>query len=129
MSNSLKWILIGLLAFCAMIAFIGGITALVMKMMKGDAYELSLTEVRSTPSVVEFIGDPIQPGWFVLGSVSTSGPDGSAALEYSIHGSISDAKVYVYATKYAGEWVLDKLIVAPESSGERIVIIDSEKNS
>ncbi|MGI5308582.1 cytochrome c oxidase assembly factor Coa1 family protein [Rheinheimera sp. WS51] len=129
MKGNFKWILIGLLAFCVMASFISGIVVLVMKMMKGEAYDISLQAVRDNPMVIEKIGKVIDPSWYVLGNVNINGPEGSATIEYSISGEVSAAKVYVYATRHAGEWTLYKLIVAPENDGNRIIVIDSENNS
>ena len=94
--------------------------------MKGEAYELSLQKVKENDLVIQTVGLPIQPSWYLLGGMSTSGPDGSANFEYAIEGSISKAKVYAYATKKVGIWEIDQLVVAPVNNGERITVI-SEK--
>ena len=94
--------------------------------MKGDAYDLSLQSIRENSVVIEQIGRSIEPSWYVLGNISTNGPEGSAAIEYSITGETSKADVYVYATKHACEWVLNKLIVVPENDSKTITIIEDE---
>ena len=109
-----------------MAAFFVGIFMLVIKMLKGEAYELSLKEIRDNPAVVEIIGGEITPSWYALGSINTSGPDGSAAIEYGITGNISSGTVYVYATKYAGEWTLDRVIFSNANNGKRITVIENE---
>ena len=126
MKGNLKWVFIGLLVFCLMFALISGFVIFLMKIMKGDAYDLSLQSIRENSVVIEQIGRSIEPSWYVLGNISTNGPEGSAAIEYSITGETSKADVYVYATKHAGEWVLNKLIVVPENDSKTITIIEDE---
>lgn len=98
-----------------------------MKLMKGEPYQLSLTAVTEHAEVIELVGNPIIPSWYVLGSVHTSGPDGSAALEYSIEGSVASGKVYAYATKIIGEWHLDTVVVSVNQSNKRITVISARE--
>ncbi|WP_428241540.1 cytochrome c oxidase assembly factor Coa1 family protein [Gynuella sp.] len=127
MKKNMKWILLGVLGFVLFIGFIILIVMFVMKMMKGDAYHLSLAAITESSEVVKQFGEPLHPSWYVLGNVITSGADGSASLEYSIEGSRSSGKVYVYATRSVGEWVLDKVVVLNQVSGERIQVLDEAK--
>ena len=126
MKVNLKWVLIGLLAFLFLCAAISAAFVFLMKMMKGAPYELSLQIVREHPAVIQQVGPSIEPSWYVLGSVSTSGPDGSAALQYLVSGELSKADVYAYATKHAGEWNLDELIVVPKNESAKITIVSDD---
>jgi hypothetical protein len=123
MKNNLKWIALGVLGLLLFSIFSASIVFFVMKLMKGEAYQLSLTAVTEHPEVIAVVGNPIIPSWYVLGSVHTSGPDGSASLEYSIEGSVSSGKVYAYATKTIGEWRLDIVVVSVSPSDKQITVI------
>ncbi|WP_317933140.1 cytochrome c oxidase assembly factor Coa1 family protein [Halioxenophilus sp. WMMB6] len=116
MVRNLKWILLGLLLALLVFALMATFVFFLMRLMMGEAYQLSWAAVNSSPAVVAVIGEPIEPGWFVLGSVSTSGPEGSAALQYSITGSLNTGMVYLMASKVMGEWQLDQVIVRPEGA-------------
>lgn len=126
MNQNMKWILLGILSFILFVGFAFSIVFLVMKLMKGEAYELSLLEISNNRQVIEIIGEPIQPGWFVMGSVNTSGPEGSASLEYSIEGPNGSGKVYVYASRTVGEWKLDKVVVANVLNQQRINVVGGQ---
>ncbi len=43
--------------------------ALISNMLKGEAYDLSLSAINSNVEVGEFIGPPVSPGFFVMGSI------------------------------------------------------------
>ena len=120
MKNKYIWIFIGLITFALILIL------LVTKLLKGEAYELSLKAINENEQVLQVLDSPIKPSWYVLGSVSTRGTDGKANLEYTIEGSLSKAKVYTYATKKAGLWSIDQLTVAPKNEGNRINIIKDE---
>ncbi|MEE2023458.1 MULTISPECIES: cytochrome c oxidase assembly factor Coa1 family protein [Alkalimonas] len=127
MKKTFLWVGLGLAGGMALLAFIGAVILFVMNMLKGDAYELSLKSVSAHPQVIAVFGEPVSPSWFVLGSVNISGPDGSASLEYNIRGPESSGTVYAYATRAAGEWYLDRVIVLEASSGERINVLEGDK--
>jgi hypothetical protein len=84
---------------------------LIMSAMKGEAFNLAIQEIRNNDEVVEKIGTDIEPGFFVMGEVSTSGSDGVANLSFSISGDLGSAKAAVYATKSLGEWNLKEVVV------------------
>lgn len=127
MNKNLKWILLGVLGLLLFFVMSASIVYFVMKLMKGEAYQLSLKAVLENSEVINIVGEPMTPSWYVLGSVNTSGPDGSASLEYSIEGPVSSAKVYTFATKTVGEWRLNKVVVSAGLSGERITVIAGQK--
>ena len=79
--------------------------------MKGEAFDLAVQEIRNSDAVVEKIGTEIEPGFFVMGEISTSGSDGVANLSFSISGDLASAKAAVYATKSLGEWNLKEVVV------------------
>lgn len=126
MHKNIKWILLGVAGLILLIGLAFSIVALVMKLMKGDAYQLSLSEISKNIEVIEIIGEPMQPSWFVMGNVNTSGPEGFASLEYSIEGPNGSGKVYVYATRTVGEWKLDNVVVSNNSNRQRISVVGAQ---
>lgn len=122
-----KWIALGVFALLLMAASIVAMFLFIMNLMKGDAYQLSLQTLSSNEAVIAQIGKPIRPGYFVLGSIKTNGPDGSAALEYSVEGTRGEARVYAYATRRAGLWTLDDLVVSVDETGQRIVLLGAKE--
>lgn len=97
---------------------IAAIFFLVVSMMKGEAYELSLQTVRNSPEVVAVFGTPIEPGMFVTGSVETTNGNGEASMQYSVSGPNASGKVQFYAIKQSGQWFIQELwVVLDEGRG------------
>ena len=118
------WAYCGLGIFIIMIAMIPIIFFSVFAIMKSSgAYQMALEKVTSHQKVVALLGEPIEPGFFVSGSVNTSGPSGQANLSFSISGPHGDAKVYVFANKETGEWKILRLAVVSEEKKMRIWLI------
>ena len=75
-------------------------------MLKGEAFEQSLVSVSQNAEVIKIVGEPIESGYFVMGSIQTSGIKGEASLQYSISGPNGTADVYVQAYKEMEAWSL-----------------------
>ena len=101
----------------------------VMSMMKGDAYQLSLAAVKSAPEVISLVGGNPEPGYFVLGQISYSESGAIANLNYSIESSKSEAEVYVYGTKLAGQWELKEVLVVGKATGQKVVVLTQSPSS
>lgn len=118
-----KWSIAGALIVCV------GFPAFFVSLqgaMKGEAYELSLHHVQSSPEVTAIIGTPVEPGFFVLGEISKGSSGTKASLRYSISGPKGDAETFLYAIKEFDEWVLHNLIVYSEDYGKKLVLIEQE---
>ena len=72
---------------------IGSFIYFISNMMKSsDPYRDSLAAAKQHPAVIESLGEPIKPGFFLTGSFNSSNDSGSADLEYSISGPARAAK-------------------------------------
>ena len=127
MRTKFIWMSLGLVAFVVLLGCVYGMFVFIVGLMKGEAYQLSFQRLKEHEQVIQTIGQPIESSWYVMGNVSTSGPDGKAAIEYAIEGSESSAKVFVYATRKSGLWSIDELIVAPDPGDEhqRITVVEA----
>ncbi|WP_194756566.1 cytochrome c oxidase assembly factor Coa1 family protein [Aliidiomarina indica] len=126
--KNLKWILLGTGATLVFAVMVGAVFWFVMSLLKGEAYERSLSAVMDDRHVVAIVGTPMTPSRFVWGNISTSGPDGNANLEYTVSGPQSSAKVYVNATRTLGEWRLNAVVVVPEGTNQRIIVAGPDRN-
>ena len=125
-----KWVIpagvVGGLAFLA--CFVGLIFLFVFGIFKGsDAYVGAVAQARSSPAVLHELGEPIQPGWWVAGSINVTGPRGSADFATSLLGPMGRGRLYVSAEKQAGRWKYKVLEVAVEGRSERINLL-SDRN-
>jgi TonB family protein len=127
-----KWMLpVGCLGLILIVvAFVGGIFFVVMSAMKSsEVYQYALNKAKSDPTVVEELGKPIQDGWFVQGSINTSGSYGNARFQIPIKGPKKSGTIYVVASKDASanginSWVYDMLEVDVEGRSERIELTE-----
>lgn len=92
--------------------FIASIILFVMTMMKSSgAYEIAMAHATENETVIQEIGEPIEVGFLVIGSIQTSGSSGTADLSIPISGPNGKATLYITAEKKAGEWQADELAV------------------
>lgn len=124
MNKNTKWIALGFLVSFIFFGISTLIVVFAMNLLKGDAYQLSLTSLHNNSAVIEKMGEPIQPGWFVIGSISTSGSEGSASLGYSISGSLASGWVHVDAKKLEGDWKLNEVVVSINPNGEKLQVVE-----
>ena len=124
MNKNIKWIVLGLFGLLCFIAFAASVVFFVMKLMKGDAYVMSLSALSGNGEVVEKIGDPIQPSWYVLGNINTNPQSGAAALQYVIEGPLGSGTVYADATKLAGRWQLDRVVLVIDGGDQIIHVVE-----
>ena len=126
-SRNWKWVvpcgclvLIGVAA-----AFVGGLVwAVRTAMTSSEAYQLAVERAVRHPAVIETLGEPVEPGWFVSGSVEVTGPAGTADISVPIRGSRGRGTLYVVAEKSAGEWSFERLEL--ESGGSRYDLLEPE---
>jgi hypothetical protein len=115
-----KGIIIGLSATAVIFAFIVAFFAWITGTMKSsEPYQQALAIASKDPRVIAALGEPVQPGYFVLGSLSTGGT-GRASLQIPLSGPRASGKLSVEATAKAGLWNLDMVVVA--IGGQRIVL-------
>lgn len=108
-------------------AFFAAIFALVFGVMKSsEPYQTGLSRARADAAVVAALGEPITPGYFVQGSIDGSAASGEASLAIPLKGSRGAATLYVEASKQAGEWHYETLVVALDEGGQRIDLRDGE---
>jgi Cytochrome oxidase complex assembly protein 1 len=131
-SRNWKWAapagcLILILPILALTGFVGGILAIVFGSMKSsDVYQQAFNTARSHPAVVEALGEPVEDGLFMSGSINVSGPSGSADISFPLHGPKGKGTIYAVASKSAGRWEYQTLEVAVDGSAERIDLLDAE---
>lgn len=115
-----KWVVpSGCLAmFVALAGFVALLVWSVGRMMKSsEAYRMAIAKARANPEVVQALGEPIEEGFFVSGSIQTAGSSGTASLTCPIHGPKGKGTVYVEAVRFAGAWTFRELKVGLPGRG------------
>jgi TonB family protein len=90
-----------------------------------DVYRNAVEQAKANPTVVQELGEPIEEGWYVKGSVEESGA-GWASLEIPISGPKRSATIYAEALRErrGAEWQYTRLEVAIEGIDGRVSIFN-----
>ncbi len=117
-----------------MLALVAGVIYLLLLLIFGmmkssDAYKQAMVKVRASSAVTAALGAPIREGFFTSGSINVSGPSGNADLAIPISGPKGSGTVYLRATKSAGKWSFDKLVVNINGADMTIDLSNIDSNS
>ncbi len=88
-----------------------------------DVYQQAMIEAMTNPQVLDALGEPVEAGWFISGSVSVSGASGDASLSVPISGPKDEGTLYVEAAKSAGSWTFDLLQVEVDGQSGKIDLL------
>jgi hypothetical protein len=128
-SRNWKWFVpvLAVVMLALFAAFFAAIFAFVFGMMKSsEPYREALTRATADPQIVQALGEPIESGYFVQGSISTQGATGEANLAIPLKGPKGSAKIYVDATQSAGLWEYKTLVVQIEGNNQRIDLLEDD---
>lgn len=109
--------------FCAFTLSIGLIVFGALK--SSDVYKDAVSRARTSSAVIEALGTPIDEGMFVSGNTSVNEASGEANLAIPISGPNGAAKIYLVATKVAGQWKYSVLVVEIEKTKQRIDLLQN----
>jgi len=125
-SSWIKWLLLGCSGLTVIgLAIVAGVFFVVVGSLKrSGAFEEAMRVANAHPVVAEKLGHPVSSGYFIGGSVSVSGPSGSASLSIPLKGPKGSGTLYVEARKQAGEWQLT-LLQLKTKDGTRFNLLEN----
>lgn len=88
-------------------------------------YDAALAVVRSSEEVVAALGEPINTGLMLTGSISGGGSDSSARFETSISGSRRSGTLRVSGSYHKGRWDLSIWVSYDEDNEERTIYLSA----
>jgi len=92
-----------------------GIYLLFGAIQKSEPAQEALRRVQASQALVEALGTPIEPGWYITGSTKTSGKTGHAELSMPISGPKGKGTLVLKATLSGGPyWEFSRLYVELE---------------
>jgi hypothetical protein len=105
---------LGIVALAALILLcVGGAFFVTSSTLKSsEVVQFALSRARANPAVVDALGTPIEPGWFVSGSISTQAVFGDADVIVPISGPQKGGTLYAAARHANGAWEYYTLAVA-----------------
>lgn len=83
-------------------------------------YTEALQRAQANPAAVAALGTPLRDGWFTQGNVRVDGASGEANLQIPVSGPKGKGKLFVEASKSAGQWSFETLVLQVDADGERI---------
>lgn len=117
---------LGLAILMAVVCFLLPFLTLFTALTSNEVYQQALQKARTNPEVIQALGEPVERGWFVSGSIHISGPSGRADLAIPISGPKNSGTLYAIAGKRAGRWEFSVLEVAVKGQSGRINLLDEE---
>jgi hypothetical protein len=114
-SGCLKWGLIGCLAIILLGAIgIAAIVVIVFGAIKSsDVYRGARATAQKDPRVIQALGSPVEPGWWIKGNVNVRDHSGEADIEFPISGPKGNGRVHAVATRESSGWRYSELVVTP----------------
>jgi hypothetical protein len=114
-SGCLKWGLIGCLAIVLLGALgIAAIVVIVFGAIKSsDVYRGARATAQKDPRVIQALGSPVEPGWWIKGNVNVRDHSGEADIEFPISGPKGSGRVHAVATRESSGWRYSELVVTP----------------
>lgn len=100
---------------------VGGIVYLVMGNFKSSpVYTQAVKAAQSDTRVIQALGEPIQPGWYVTGTIEEQGISGDATMTIPISGPRKGGTLYASARKQNGLWQFYTLAVQVDGDNKVI---------
>ncbi|HXX41528.1 MAG TPA: cytochrome c oxidase assembly factor Coa1 family protein [Chthoniobacterales bacterium] len=108
------------------VVFTLSITLIVFAALKSsNVYKDAVARAKTSSAVIAALGSPIEEGMFVSGNTNVNGASGEANLAIPISGPGGAGKIYVVATKVAGQWNYSVLAVEIERTKQRIDLLQN----
>ncbi len=86
------------------------------------SYDLALEALSENTEAKTALGEPYEPGWFVIGGMRVSGSGGYADFTIPMTGAKANGTLFVESRKREGEWRLIYLSLKLDSA-QRIIIV------
>jgi hypothetical protein len=121
-----KWFVpVGCLSMVLMIGvFVAAVAYFALGSIKSSyVYQEAIAKTRGNAAVVRELGEPIEPGWLISGSINVNESSGNADVSIPVSGPKKSGKVYVSAVKKLGKWDFSALEVEIEGKTERINLL------
>jgi hypothetical protein len=90
-----------------------------------DVYQLALERLQTDTQAQQALGEPIQPGWLVSGSINVNEDGGSADYAIPVSGPKASGMFYVKATKPepGAAWQFNRLLLEINDTGQSIDLL------
>jgi len=121
-----KWFVpVGCLSIIVMgVAVVAAVAFLAIGAIKSsDVYQQALAKTRSNPAVVRELGEPIEAGLRISGSINVNNDSGNADVRIPVSGPKKSGAIYATAIKKEGKWDFTALEVEIDGETKRINLL------
>lgn len=108
-----KWVALGCGGLILSCAGLSTVIAMIVfgSIKSSDVYKESVARAETSSEAKDALGSPVEPGFFVSGSINVNGGGGSADLSIPVHGPKGKGTIYVQAHRDAGHWEYDRMVL------------------
>lgn len=105
-----KFLIIFTIVFVLALGSCAALVFGIFGMIKGsDAYVLMMEQASSDPRVISALGEPVEDGLIVSGSINLENSSGNADLEFDLNGPDGEGTVYGKALREREKWTITSL--------------------
>ncbi|WP_018248808.1 cytochrome c oxidase assembly factor Coa1 family protein [Orenia marismortui] len=111
--------------------FMGLVMVIIMFYSFGrmEPVDNALKKLNTNPKAISYLGNNIEKGFWVTGSVSTTGSSGEANVSFPVKGEQGAGKVYMIAKKEMGIWEIKRLVLEIEEENYRFDLLENNSGS
>ena len=110
--------------FLIAVVCIGAVVYFALGSIKSSyVYQEALNKAKSNPAVVSQLGEPIEAGWRISGTINVNGESGNAEVKIPVSGPKKSGAIHATAIKKLGQWDFSALEVEIEGVTKRINIL------
>jgi hypothetical protein len=88
-------------------------------------YQMAIRQADASPCTARLLGTPFSPGWFTTGGMDSDGDEESANFGIPMHGPKGRGTLELEATRHAGTWKIDSLILHRGATTANLTVPDS----
>ena len=121
-----RWFIpVGAVSFIlTLAAFAGAIVLFVMGAIKStDVYQEALIKAKSDAVVLRELGEPVEAGWLISGSIEMNNSSGQADIKIPISGPRNSGTIHAVATKKDEIWSFSILEVEIKGQTQKINLL------
>lgn len=104
-----------------LVAILGG--GIFYAFTSSGVQEEAMERLRAHPQAVAALGEPIEAGWMIQGSINLSNDEGTADFSVPVSGPAGEGRLYVVAFRRTGEWTFEELLLRVEGGGGEIDLL------
>lgn len=108
---------------CFLVVLVFGLNSL---MRNSEAYATGLATARADARVVGLLGEPVEPGLLVMGTLQSSSDAGEALIEFSLEGPRGEARIHVEGHRRGARWTWERMEVVPAGDAAVIDLLHPE---